>query len=121
GAASFAESMNVAKFVISRASPDRSRPNSAVMVAAIAASAAASLAGSRLSMASQNRRWSVTATGTFVNRGPAVVAHHCCKPSLLHGATTRLAVARARHPDRRAGVGAPRAAHLVDRVGYPEP
>jgi hypothetical protein len=88
--------MNVAKFVMSSASPDRSRPNSVTIVAAIARSAAASLVVSRLSMASQNRRWSVAATRTLVNRGPAVVAHRCSKPSLLHGATTRLAVARAR-------------------------
>ena len=42
----------------------------------IARSAACSFAVSRASMASQNRRWSVAAAGTFVNRGPAVVAHH---------------------------------------------
>jgi hypothetical protein len=88
--------MKVAKFVMSSASPDRSRPNSLTMVVAIARSAAASLAVSRLSMASQNRRWPVAATGTLVNRGPAVVAHQCSKASFEHGATTRLAVARAR-------------------------
>jgi len=88
--------MKVAKFVMSSASPDRSRPNSVTIVATIARSAAASWAVSRLSMASQNLWWSVAATGTLVNRGPAVVAHHCSKASVLHGATTRFNVASAR-------------------------
>src|ERR1035437_3129913 len=97
GARSLAESMNVAKFVMSSASPDRSKPNSVTIAVAIAASAAASLAVSRASIASQNRRWSVAATGTLVNRGPAVVAHHCSKASFEHGATTRFKVASARY------------------------
>ena len=89
-------SMKVAKFVMSNASPDRSRPNSVTIAVLIARSAAASLSVSRASMASQNRRWSVAATGSLVNRGPAVVAHQSAKASFEHGATTRLAVASAR-------------------------
>src|SRR5674476_1208576 len=53
GARSLALSMKVAKFVMSNASPDRSRPNSVTIAVLIARSAAASLSVSRASMASQ--------------------------------------------------------------------
>ena len=89
-------SMKVAKFVMSNARPDRSRPNSVTIAVLMARSAAASLSVSSWSMASQNRRWSVAATGTLVNRGPAVLAHHWAKPSFERGSTTRFKVASAR-------------------------
>src|SRR5674476_928890 len=53
GARSLALSMKVAKFVMSNASPDRSRPNSVTIAVLIARSAAASLSVSRASIASQ--------------------------------------------------------------------
>jgi len=81
---------------MSSASPLRSRPNSVTIAVLMARSTRASLSVSRWSIASQNRRWSVTATGTLVNRGPAVVSHQSAKPSFEHGATTRFNVASAR-------------------------
>ena len=87
--------MNVAKFVISRATDEQSSPNACTARSAIAALACSSRSRVTACIASQNRRWSSTVPGTRVNRGAAVLAHQSANPSFEHGATTRFSAASA--------------------------
>ena len=64
-------------------------------------------------MASQNRRWSVAATPTLVNRGPAVPAHQSANAIFEHGATTRFSVANARYVPTDAPASARRGPHTA--------
>ena len=95
GARSLAESIQVAKFVMSSTSPDRSIENSPTIPPTMRRSISPSWASPIASMASQNRRWSSAAAGRRTKRSPAVVAHHSEKASFEQGSTTRFKVARA--------------------------
>ena len=88
--------MKVAKFVMSRASPEMPSSNSPTTRMANRRSISTSAAASSASIASQNRRWSVAAAGSRSRRSPAVPAHQSAKASFDRGATTLFAQANAR-------------------------
>ena len=95
GARSLAESIQVAKLVMSSTRPEQSTEKVSTILATMRRSISWICSSLTWSMASQKRRWSSVAGGQLqpaVAGGPVPPAE---KPSLEHGSTTRLAVARA--------------------------
>jgi hypothetical protein len=109
GARSFAESIQVAKFVMSSTSPDTSIENVPTMAATMRRSISSRSSSPVASIASQNRRWSSAAAGRCTKRSSAVFAHHSGKASFEQGPATRLRVAKAMQVPTEAAASARRA------------
>src|SRR5664280_2049178 len=82
---------------MSSTSPEQSRPKDSTMRATMRRSISISCSSETASMASQNLRWSRAEAGSLHIRSPAVVDHQSEKASFEHGATTRLAIAKAKY------------------------
>ena len=95
GARSLAESIQVAKFVMSSTRPDRSIENVSTRAETMRRSISCSRASSIASIASQNLRWSSAPGERRSHRPQAVLSHQSEKASFEQGSTTLFSVARA--------------------------
>ncbi len=95
GARSLPESIQVAKFVMSKTRPERSRESSATIAATTRRSISFRSSSPITFIASQKRRWSSAPAPSRSQRSPAVLSHQSEKASLEHGSTTLLSAASA--------------------------
>ena len=95
GARSLAESIQVAKFVMSSTRPERSIENVPTMAETMRRSISWRSSSPIASIASQKRRWSSAPAGRRSHRSQAVLSHQSEKASFEQGSTTRFKVARA--------------------------
>ncbi len=95
GARSLPESIQVAKFVMSSTSPERSIEKVSTIPATMRRSISARSSSPIASIASQKRRWPSAAGERRSHRSPAVFCHHWEKASFEQGSTTRFKAASA--------------------------